>query len=79
MLLEKQAQVNGKREDRWTPLMAACSSTSAETVRLLLDAGADKDVTDDLGYSPLAMAIINRNRGAIRMLKARGALLTVPW
>jgi hypothetical protein len=79
MLLEKQAQVNAKRDDRWTPLMAACSSTSAETVRLLLDAGADKDVVDDSGYSPLAMAIINRNRGAIRMLKAREALLTMPW
>ncbi len=79
LLLEKHAQVNTRTDDKWTPLMAACFSGSGETVRMLLDAGADQDVVNESGYSPLAMAIINRNRGAVHILKARGAVLTVPW
>jgi hypothetical protein len=79
MLLEKQALVNAKRDDRWTPLMAACLSTSGETAKMLLEAGADGDVVEESGYSPLAMAIINRNKGAVRLLKAQGAVLAVPW
>jgi len=27
----------------------------------------------------LAIALANRNNGAVRLLKARGALLAVPW
>ena len=78
-LLEAGADVNWPDAEGWTALMSAQVFGPPELTRLLLEAGADKDVVDDSGYSPLAMAIINRNRGAIRMLKAGGALLTVPW
>ena len=79
LLLQKQAAVNAKREDRWNALMAACLSGSSETVSMLLDAGANADAVDESGYSPLAIALANRNNGAVRLLKARGALLAVPW
>ena len=46
---------------------------------MLLEAGANGDVVEESGYSPLAMAIINRNNGAVRLLKAQGAVLAVPW
>ncbi|MEQ8954127.1 MAG: ankyrin repeat domain-containing protein, partial [Gammaproteobacteria bacterium] len=46
---------------------------SAEAVQLLIDAGADVNVTTDLGVTPLWLAAENRNAEITRLLLAAGA------
>ncbi len=79
VLLAKNAGINARREDQWTALMAAACSDSSQSVANLLGAGAEINATNDTGYSALAFAIISGNKGAIRILESRGALLRVPW
>jgi len=71
--------VDALRGDRWTPLIAASFSGSPQVVSLLLDEGANPFATDDSGYSALALARVNGHTAAARLLKARGAPLSVPW
>ncbi|MBI5571784.1 MAG: ankyrin repeat domain-containing protein [Desulfomonile tiedjei] len=78
--LQAQAgSVEEKRADRWTALMCAGYSGNPEVIELLLDEGASANVVDEVGYSPLALALMNGNAGAYRLLQSRGATLEVPW
>ena len=46
-LLAKGAYINAKDKDGYTALMKASQSSSTETVKLLLDKGADVNVKSD--------------------------------
>jgi ankyrin repeat protein len=57
----------------WTPLISACASASAETARVLLDAGADPSAAAEDGRTPLHFSAQLDDVELIRMLLARGA------
>jgi uncharacterized protein len=78
-LVKHGGTVDAQRADRWTPIMAAAFSGNPELVRLLLDEGANPNVTDESGYSPAAFAYINGHAAAYKILAKRGGSLTVPW
>jgi ankyrin repeat protein len=50
----------------WTALMAACHQNRLSTVRLLLDAGADLNIINNDGYTPLLWTTI---RGQTEILQ----------
>jgi ankyrin repeat protein len=78
-LVRHGGSVDAMRGDRWTPLMAASFSGNPQVVRLLLDEGANPMVTDESGYSPLALAYINGNSAAYGALKSCKGKIRVPW
>ena len=51
----------------------ACEYDHLEVVRLLVDAGADKDKADDDGRTPLWMASQNGHLEVVRVLVDAGA------
>ena len=53
LLLECGADVNSRRNDRWTPLHIASWSGKFEVVQVLIDHTAEVDAVDDLGKTPL--------------------------
>lgn len=57
------------------PIIVACDSGSYETVRLLIDNGADVNRCDEDGYSVLEIAAVNKNNKIFRLLLERGALI----
>ena len=80
LLLSAGARVNYERSpDRWTALMAAAYGGHPRVVSMLLAKGASANVVDEWGYSPTALAVINGQAAIIRMLKARGDVVRVPW
>lgn len=56
---------------RMTPLHMACISGSADTVRLLLDAGADPNILDETGHSALLRAAEQGACSVVRQLLKR--------
>ena len=61
-------------KDHSTPLMMAVSTRShIDVVKLLLNAGADPNTSDELGRTPLHEAAINGFTEAIKMLLDKGA------
>ncbi|MBL8174523.1 MAG: ankyrin repeat domain-containing protein [Bryobacterales bacterium] len=59
----------------FTPLMAAVARSSIDTVRLLLDAGADVKKQDVRGMTPLMLAVASdvANPAVVRLLIERGS------
>src|SRR5215813_11241919 len=59
------------------PLIQAARTGSLDTIKLLLDAGADVNLSgptgDDWDATPLQHAILARQPGAVRLLLDRGA------
>ena len=55
------------------PLHDAAMNGYTETVRLLLEHGADINCTDNSGYRPLHYAAMNGNTETVRLLLDRGA------
>lgn len=83
-LLEIGADPNGSDGDGFTPLIAALSCTHphpgapgradiAAILKLLLEFGADADQRGINDWTPLHMAVAERNHGAIEILLADGA------
>jgi ankyrin repeat protein len=66
----------------WTPLLFAAGAGNVESVRLLLDAGADPNARAPAGQTPLVMAAERGEPGqaaaVIRLLLERGANVNVP-
>lgn len=58
---------------RWTPLHWAVERTRCEVVRLLLSRGAEVDVRDIHGWTPLALARRNGNQKMMDLLAGCGA------
>ena len=64
--------------DGRTAMHLAAASGHADCLRLLLDAGADKDAVDRFGRTPLAEAVLNGKDDVIRLLKCHHARLHLP-
>jgi ankyrin repeat protein len=58
---------------QWTPLMYAAREDAAAAAAALLDAGADINVQDPEGVTPLLQAILNLHYDFAKMLLDRGA------
>ncbi len=64
ILLENGANVNAVSNDDWTALHSAAYFGRIETARILLDHGADPNVRNDAGKTPLEIAI-DRGHGEV--------------
>ncbi|XP_043331081.1 fibronectin type 3 and ankyrin repeat domains protein 1 isoform X2 [Cervus canadensis] len=59
---------------RWTPLMRVSAvSGNREVASLLIDAGADVNVKDKDGKTPLMVAVLNNHEELVQLLLDRGA------
>ena len=56
-----------------TPLHSACASGERESARILLEAGADPNIRQQVGFTPLHAAAQNGDEELARLLLARGA------
>jgi ankyrin repeat protein len=73
-LLSRGANVESRLSGSgWTPLISACASGSAETARVLLEAGADPSAASADGRTPLHFSAQLGEVELIRVLLARGA------
>jgi len=74
-LIERGADVNAVAENaqRVAPVHAAASVGDVETMRLLLDRGADPNARQQAGFAPLHAAAGNGDLDMARILVARGA------
>jgi ankyrin repeat protein len=74
LLTEYKADVNFWYDGReLTPLLAAMSFPDRALPRMLLEKGADPNVFDAYGFSPLMMAVKDSNLGLVRTLLDHGA------
>jgi uncharacterized protein len=70
-LLHRGANVNGTDDYGNTALIAATSNNvSAETVRVILSAGADPNHKNRLGESAFSIAVRNRNQALVDLLRS---------
>lgn len=70
LLLQYGADVDGGREPgNATPLLVAVMNNQLEAVRLLLAAGADPQIRDDEGETPLGLANQNQNHQVAGLLR----------
>lgn len=60
-----------------TPLFVACRYERPDVMHLLLEAGADPDVTNEFGRTPLCRAIQNNSLGCLRVLVAYHANVNI--
>ncbi|XP_062160700.1 integrin-linked protein kinase 1 isoform X2 [Alnus glutinosa] len=72
-VLESGVNVNFKDIDGRTALHVAACQGLADVVSLLLDRGAEVDVKDNWGSTPLADAIYYKNHESIKLLEKHGA------
>lgn len=73
LLNEKNPNVNAAQGDGTTALAWAVYWEDLETARLLINAGADVNTTNDIGVSPLILACDNRNASMVKLLLDAGA------
>ncbi len=74
LLLNHSADVNAMQQDQWTALhLALMSGTSFETVKALLEKGADVHVRDDIGRTPFHLATRLGDRQIMQLLLEFGA------
>lgn len=73
-LLEHGANVNAREiAQGYTPLIFACLNRSEADVRILIEHGADVDVTDKQGRSPLMIACLMNDIKIVSLLLDHGA------
>ena len=74
LLLQYGADVDGGREPgNATPLLVAVMNNQLEAVRLLLAAGADPEIRDDEGETPLGLSLKQGNQQIANLLRLCGA------
>ncbi len=74
LLLNHGADVNAMQQDQWTALhLALFEGSSFETVKALLEKGADVHVRNDLGRTPFQMATRIGDRRIMQLLLEFGA------
>jgi len=74
--LKDGANVNAVVEGTGTPLAIMCGC-SVDAARLLLDRGADPNVADGEGMTPLLAAVMFDRRDMVRLFIAKGANVNV--
>jgi ankyrin repeat protein len=67
-LLTRRADVNAREVDGATALAWAALRSNAGIARLLLDAGANPNLTNELGIGPLSLAITNGSTAIVELL-----------
>ena len=72
-LIGKGARVNEKLTDGRTVIFLPAYEGDLGTLEVLIAAGGDVNVVDDIGYTPLKHAVMGRKPEAIRLLVAKGA------
>jgi hypothetical protein len=72
-LLEQAADVNAREGDGTTALAWAATRTNTDIAELLLKAGANPDLTNELGIGPLSLAITNGSTAMVKLLIGKGA------
>jgi ankyrin repeat protein len=65
--------VNAREDDGTTALAWAATRSNDAIAELLLNAGANPNLTSELGIGPLSLAITNGSAGMVRLLIAKGA------
>jgi len=70
------ADVNTKRNEGQTPLMAAAVNGNRNTVRVLLAHGADVNTKDNSGFTALMYADGQQHSDVVQLLKNAGATVT---
>ena len=68
-LISKGARVNARGFFGRTPLMNAAVCNRPETVKALLDRGADASLTDDMGMTAVQAASRNGHVGVAKILR----------
>jgi ankyrin repeat protein len=78
-LVKAGANVNSKSQNglKVAPLQSAAAGKHVKIAKLLLDYGADPNIREQGGYTPLHAAAQNGDEEMIRMLLFRGADLTL--
>lgn len=69
ILAERPQLVNHKDKHGRTPLHEACTSGDRQTVKVLLQHGADSSVVDKYGQTPLDRANAHRQRSVSKLLE----------
>ncbi|AEI38048.1 MAG: ankyrin repeat domain-containing protein [Zymomonas mobilis subsp. pomaceae] len=64
----KKAKIDLKNKAGETPLMLAAEIGWTDGAQLLLEGGADPNITDNSGQTPLIMAVQNHNLPMVRVL-----------
>ncbi|MFA6287194.1 MAG: ankyrin repeat domain-containing protein [Opitutaceae bacterium] len=76
VLLDHGANINARWPNVWNIVALHCAAANpgqTEILRLLLDRGADIDIQNDTGSTPLMFAADRGNADRVRLLLARGA------
>jgi ankyrin repeat protein len=73
VLIECGGDVNKTDTDNWTPLHAAASDGTVESVMVLVKGGADINARDSLRRTPLLLAVLNRSVEKAKALLELGA------
>jgi ankyrin repeat protein len=76
LLVELGANVNQTSDLGWTALFQASAGDNVPLVKFLLDHGADPNIEDEAGDSPLTRALVRGNMEVIEMLVRKGARIT---
>src|SRR6185295_18565472 len=72
-LLGQRVDVNAREGDGTTALAWAATRSNTGIAELLLKAGANPDLTNELGIGPLSLAITNGSMAMMRLLVSNGA------
>jgi len=75
-LIAKGQDVNAREDGNWTPLHFAANKNKVDTVRILLDAGAEVDAVNNKGETPLLLSVSHNDPEApavIKLLREHGA------
>ncbi|MEL4895235.1 ankyrin repeat domain-containing protein [Crocosphaera sp. Alani8] len=74
ILLSRGARIYPINDQACNPLICACSSPGGdETIKSLVVHGADTNVRDLRGFSPLHLAVVQNNKGLVEFLLSNGA------
>ena len=77
VLVRHGADVNARAKGGWTPLhvqaQEGCDTGALEVMEALLDAGADPNLKDDKGRTPLDFASTRKETEKLELLRAKGA------
>lgn len=79
MLIERGSNINDVSESKYgnTPLHIAAHHGNDVCLKMLIDAGANLDITDISGGTPLHRAVLNGHDICVQMLVEAGATLDV--